>query len=220
MRRSIALRRKVADPHFHVWSLATHEWLRTGSVPGRPEGLEAHIVGDLRPMQRDYPMSEYAAESSKYHLAQSVHIQVYHDDPIEETRQVFNHIEEWGHPTGIVAYAELEREDIEEQISTHLSIAGDRLKGIRQIIDWHPIHENRRLGSRPDLMMLPSFHKGLKVLENNSLSFDLQFYPPQMEAASVMAGLSLSFFMSRTRVLLIKLCVVFSFSQRPTRRYP
>ena len=178
------MKRLITDPHFHLWAPTTHSWLKDKA------SLSNHPAGDMNPVGRDYNMHEFLSESDKYDLDKSVHVQCYHDDPLQETRSLQsiadNTTFSGGHPHGIIAYAELESPDIESTVTKQMEFTNFR--GIRQCIDYHPKYENRRLCPRDDLMADPAFHRGLQVMAEHNLVFDLQLYPIQLFAASVMAA--------------------------------
>merc|ERR1719242_377683 len=102
------MKRLITDPHFHIWGPATHSWLKDKN------GLSNHPAGDMNPVGRDYNMHEFLSESRKYRVDKSVHIQCYHDDPFEQTKS--ENIKFNGHPHGIIAYAELESDDIKRTL--------------------------------------------------------------------------------------------------------
>ena len=176
------LKRPISDPHFHLWSPRTHSWLNDKA------GLANHSAGDLNSVGRDYGIPEFLAESNKYSVDASVHIQCYHDDALQETVSLQSIAESnsLGHPHGIMAYAELESADFAQTLAHHMKCANFR--GIRQCVDYHAQFENRRLCPRDDLLMDSAFHDGLRLLAQHGLLFDLQLFPSQLRAASVMAA--------------------------------
>ena len=116
-------KRLISDAHFHLWKPSSHSWLND------KKALENHPVGDLNPVGRDYNITEFKTESSKYVIDKSVHIQCYHNDPLQETISLQeiadNKSLSDGHPHGIIAYAELEAQDIENTLQKHMRYLHD-----------------------------------------------------------------------------------------------
>ena len=169
------MKRLISDPHYHLWAPATHSWLKD------KQALANHPGGDLNSVGRDYDIREFLNESKKYKIDKSVHVQCYHEDPLQETitlQEIANNKSlSNGHPNGIIAYAELESSNIEQTLLQHMKYPNFR--GIRQCLDYHPKYDNRRLAPRDDLMMDPE-HKGMKIMQKYDLIFDMQLYPMQL----------------------------------------
>eukprot|EP01084_Bolivina_argentea_P085345 154238_1 len=178
------MKRLISDAHYHLWKPSTHTWLSD------KEGLANHPAGDLNSVGRDYNVTEFRNESSKYIIDKSVHVQCYHTDPLQETitlQEIANNTSlSNGNPHGIIAFAELESKDIEQTLLKHMRYPNFR--GIRECLDYHPKYENRRLCPRDDLMMDRLFHNGLKIMAKYDLIFDMQLYPLQLREASVLAA--------------------------------
>ncbi|MEJ6388586.1 amidohydrolase family protein [Gymnodinialimonas ulvae] len=167
------------DTHHHVWAPQSrgeeigYGWLRDIGAP-KP-------FGDPTPIQRDYLMEEFLAESATPPRT-SVHVQTDGalPDPVAETRFVQAEADRYGHGIRIVALADLSADDLPETLSRHAESRD--FCGVRQIVG--------RLKHRPELSFAPrdyltdpKWREGLKRLENKGLSFDLQMYPEQAEAA-------------------------------------
>lgn len=166
------------DAHHHVWAPESradigYGWLRdVGAL--KP-------FGDPTPIQRDYLMDEFLAEAPMRPRA-SVHVQTDGTlpDPTAETRFVQAEADRMGCDVKIVGLVDLRDADLAVTLARH----GESFDfcGVRQIV--------ARLSDRPDLSFAPmDFLKdsqwvtGLKRLEDNELSFDLQMYPEQAEDA-------------------------------------
>jgi len=167
------------DAHHHVWAPESrgdeigYGWLRDIGAP-KP-------FGDPTPIQRDYLMEEFLAEADLPPRA-SVHVQTDGTlpDPVAETAFVAEEAARCGHEVRIVGLADLSAPDLREVLARHA--AYDGFGGVRQIVG--------RLDHRPDLSFAPrdfltykQWVEGLKVLEGEGLTFDLQMYPEQAEAA-------------------------------------
>ncbi|MEX3015295.1 amidohydrolase [Gymnodinialimonas hymeniacidonis] len=167
------------DAHHHVWAPDTrgdeigYGWLRDIGAP-KP-------FGDPTPIQRDYLMEEFLAEAEVAPRA-SVHVQTDGalPDPVAETAFVQAEADRCDHTVRIVGLADLSAGDLAETLARHGAYNG--FCGVRQIVG--------RLAHRPDLTFAPrdfmaenQWREGLKRLEGDGLTFDLQMYPEQAEQA-------------------------------------
>ncbi len=167
------------DAHHHVWAPESrgdeigYAWLRDIGAP-KP-------FGDPTPIQRDYLMEEFLAEASISPRA-SVHVQTDGalPDAVAETAFVQAEADRCGHMVKIVGLADLSSSDLPETLARHAAFTG--FCGVRQIVG--------RLAHRPDLsfaprdfMMEKQWREGLKRLEGDGLTFDLQMYPEQAHQA-------------------------------------
>lgn len=167
------------DAHHHIWAPRTrgseigYVWLRDIGAP-KP-------FGDPTSIQRDYLMAEFLAETSEPPRA-SVHVQTDGalPDPVAETAFVQAQADAAGHPVAIVGLADLGAPNLDELLTRHAQYPGFR--GVRQIV--------ARLEDRPELSFSPrdlltekQWLDGLKRIESRGLTFDLQLYPEQAEAA-------------------------------------
>lgn len=166
------------DAHHHVWAPESradigYGWLRDIGA--------AKPFGDPTPIQRDYLMEEFLAEAPMRPNA-SVHVQTDGTlpDPVAETRFVQAEADRVGCDVKIVALVDLRDADLAETLARH----GESFDfcGVRQIV--------ARLDHRPELSFAPvnfltdsQWVTGLRRLEDNELSFDLQMYPEQAEDA-------------------------------------
>jgi predicted TIM-barrel fold metal-dependent hydrolase len=170
-------RRKIVDAHHHLWNLGrgyNYPWLQD-----KPSG--EGMLGDLSPIVRDYGVADYRADTADYELVASVHIEAVPRDPPEETRWLTSLGGDI--PTGIVGFAALNGPDAERVIAAQAGFA--KVKGIRQIVNWH---QNPALTFTPhDLLADPAWLSGYRLLGKYGLSFDMQLYPGQMDAAHRLA---------------------------------
>lgn len=168
------------DAHHHFQDIDAHSypWLR----PGAPEGLE----GDLSPIRRNYLPPDYAKDMADVTLVASVHVQNGWNpsDPLGETRWLDSLATDTGRPDAIVAYADLSDPAVDTLLAAHA--AHPRVRGIRQILNWHP-DPRLRVAARPDLMRDPGWRSGFARIARYGLSFDLQIYWPQMDMAAELA---------------------------------
>ncbi|RJG46147.1 amidohydrolase family protein [Mesorhizobium sp. DCY119] len=170
----------IVDTHQHFQSLsdAAYPWLD----PDRPEPLE----GDLTPIRRDYLPADYRRDMAGLGIIKTVHVQNGRNpsDPLDETRWLSDLADAYGIPDAIVAYADLADPDVGRLLEAHAAFS--RVRGVRQILNWH--HEPRlRSAPSADLMENSQWRAGFARLAPLGLSFDLQIYWPQMDMALALA---------------------------------
>ncbi len=170
-------RHRVVDAHHHLWNPVSngpdigYVWLRDIGA--------AKPFGDPTPIQRDYLLDEFRAESQQHTLIGSVHVQADGaiPDPVAETQFVQRAADASGFPIAIVGFVNLSSSTAESTLDRHREHAGFR--GIRQIVAHLP--------ERPDISFSPrellddaGWRDRFGLLSERSLSFDLQAYPEQM----------------------------------------
>ena len=164
----------VVDAHHHLWDLThnNYPWL-TGKSP---VGL------DVTPFAHDYHVDDYLRDAAGVPVGRSVHVQAGWDtaDPVGETRWLTEVAEREGYPHAIVAHADLSAENAGEELRAHAS--SPLVRGVRMLLTWHPEARYRR-AARPDFLSDPAWQRGLGMLGDLGLSFDMQIYPLQMTAA-------------------------------------
>ena len=176
---------RIIDAHHHIWDLERlhYPWL---SNP-----IE-HIAGDYASIRRSYRIADFLRDARGQDLARSVHVQAeldHGDDPVKETawlQAVADDPGSGGSPHGIVAYADLSKEDVEDVLQRHLE--HPNLRGIRQILNHGPDPKHHFV-DRGDLMEDTRWRAGLALLEQYGLSFDLQVWPWQMQDAAALAAM-------------------------------
>ena len=170
---------QIVDPHFHLWSLANpYPWLTQQPPPIR-------VAGDPAPIAVDYLVADYIAEMAALGVVRAVHVDAGWDynDPVAETawlQSVAESAGSHGFPHGIVARAALDQPEIEAVLDAHM--AHPNLRGIRQILNWHPDPDKTYI-QVPELMESPAWRRGFAALAPRGLSFDLQCYPGQFDQA-------------------------------------
>jgi predicted TIM-barrel fold metal-dependent hydrolase len=181
-RHEVGARLAFVDAHQHFQDLAhnPYPWL---SERDWPPALE----GDLEQIRRDYLPPDYRRDVAAAEVRKSVHVENGWDrrDPVAETRWLEALIGRTGEPTAIVAYADLADARVDETLEAHWA-ASAAVRGIRQILNWHPDPSLRSVPS-PDLMESTAWRNGFALLESCHLSFDLQIYWPQMGQALALA---------------------------------
>lgn len=158
----------IVDAHQHFWDLKRNHlpWLRDlPMIPFR--------YGDYSAIRRDYLPEDYLRDSARQRVVQTVHVETEWDrgDPVGETRWLQEIAASSGFPHGIVAWAPLDRPDVEAILAEHCQYP--RVRGIR-----HKPHaaaspdqvEPGAAGAMGD----PAWRRGYALLERFDLSFDLQ----------------------------------------------
>ena len=172
-------KRKIVDAHHHLWDLGrgyNYPWLQN-----KPSG--EGMLGDLKPIARDYLLRDYRADTANYDLVGSVHIEAVPADPVIETRWLQATTNSDGLPSAIVARVELQKPDAERVIAEHVSFPN--VRGIRQIVNWHKNAKYTFTGH--DFLTDDAWLAGFRLLRKYKLSFDLQLYPAQMGEAVELA---------------------------------
>ena len=164
---------KIIDAHFHLWNVDEnyYPWL---SDPNRPSMVENRSA-----LPRNYLATDLLHDISNLNLVAGVHIQAEHDprNPVRETewlQQVADDPASRGIPHGIVANADFASPDIEKVLEGHCAFAN--VRGIR-----HAVH--RRLDEPYDPLGDPEWVGNFPLLKKYELSFDLQLFPQQADAA-------------------------------------
>lgn len=173
---------RIVDAHHHLWDLSVcrYPWLEARGV--------RRFFGDPTPIQKNYVVADLLADAGDIELAASVHIQVgtQPEDALLETEWLQRTAAKDGLPSAIVAYCELERDDVGEQLDAHLCSAN--LRGVRQIVG-RSAEEDARTGSNA-LLDSPAWRRGLAAVRDRGLSFDLQLTPGiAARCADLFAGL-------------------------------
>lgn len=162
----------IVDAHHHLWDLDAVEypWLMARGVK--------RFFGNPAPIQKNYLAADLRRDALEFELQGSVHVQVgaAPGAEVDETRWLQASGDETGLPSAIVAYCELEREDIGEQLDAHAS--AERFRGVRQIVG-RSADEDAKTGSGA-LLNDEKWIAGLARLADRDLSFDLQLVPGQM----------------------------------------
>jgi len=174
----------IVDAHMHLWDLdkIRYPWL----TPPLPVG----ITGDVSSIAKTYLLDDYLRDaggaSGKFRVAKVVHVEAGANpaDSLKETRWLQSVADARGYPQALVAHAELNDPNVEALLAEHTSHRN--VRGIRQILNWHP--DPKKTYTPRDLLADPAWQQGFALLRKYGLSFDLQIYPVQMQAAAQLAS--------------------------------
>lgn len=167
----------VVDAHFHVWSPNTHPWLKNLIGGG-------HIAGDFAPIV-EYSIEQYTSDAYPAGVRKAVYVEtVWPGDPVGETLWLEDiaRTSKYGFPQGVVAYCDLSAPNVETVLSQHSKY--DRVKGIRQLLDYHPSRKDLQQAPHDNYLTDPAWQRGVGLLEKYNFSFDLHIVSHQMKRAS------------------------------------
>ncbi len=167
----------IVDCHHHLWDLSKvqYPWLEARGT--------RRFFGDPTAIQQDYLPTDFRADWDGVPIGGSVHVQVgaAPGAAVAETRWLDRQARTTGLPTAIVAFANVASERFFRKLEEHKE-ASTRLRGFRQIVSRHPEEDTAEEGAT--LLGNPAFAGGLRMMEKNGLSFDLQLTPPHLELAA------------------------------------
>jgi predicted TIM-barrel fold metal-dependent hydrolase len=159
------------DAHHHIWRLNDLPWLSGPQVP--------RIFGPYQPICRDYPIDEYRGDIAGCDIVKSIYIQTNWPagQSYSEARWVQSVSDAPGWPHANVAHADLADPDVGGLIERLATLPATR--GIRQQLHWHK-NPQYRFAPRPDVMNDKEWRRGLGVLAEHGLLFELQIFSSQM----------------------------------------
>ena len=168
----------IIDAHHHIWRLAKTPWLNGPPV--------ARIFGDYGALRRDYPAQEFIGCAQRCGVEQSVYVQinVAAGDEIEEVEWVQATADAHRYPQGIIGFADLASPGLAATLDAQSACRNFR--GIRQQLHWHE-NPAYRFAARPDSMNDPAWRRGLAMLGERGLLFELQVFASQMADAARLA---------------------------------
>jgi predicted TIM-barrel fold metal-dependent hydrolase len=171
----------TVDAHHHIWRLNDLPWLSGPQVP--------RIFGPYKPICRDYTIEEYRNDLAGCDVVKSIYVQTNWPTgkSYEEARWVQSVSDATGWPHANVAHADLGDPDAATLIGRLAKLPATR--GIRQQLHWHR-NSQYRFAQRPDVMNDKEWRRGLAMLANHGLLFELQFFASQMSDG---AGLARAF---------------------------
>ena len=148
------------DAHHHLWDLGRREqaWLDDPA---------------LTTIRRTFTVADYALEAAAAGIDRGVLVQVLADG--DETREFLALAGESGPVAGVVGWADLTAPDIAEEIAAlRAAPGGDFLVGIRHLVQAE---------ADPRWLCRPDVRRGLKVIGEAGLCYDLLTFPHQLPAA-------------------------------------
>jgi predicted TIM-barrel fold metal-dependent hydrolase len=189
----------VIDTHHHLWDsrLDNPPWLHA------PPPAEA-FQGDMAAVWNSYLIADYLRDIAANGVAGSVYIECgwAPGQAVAEAQWVQSIADQHSYPQGIVAYADLADLALRGHLESLAAVPN--VRGIRQTLNWDA-DPRYRAAERADLMQDPRWLRGLRLLAEYQLHFELSVYPGQMAAAArAVAGLDVTVVLSHTGVPLRK----------------
>lgn len=150
------------DAHQHFWKR---------ELPFDYRWLEAPAH---QPICRDFLPIDLEPQLRAAHVDFTVLVQTQHD--LAENRWALQLAEQHAWIAGVVGWVDLAAPDCEEQLAEFQS--HPRFVGVRHITQDEP---------DPDFIIRPEVLRGLKVLEQHQVPFDLLFFVPHLKHATTVA---------------------------------
>jgi len=170
----------IVDAHQHFWDLDNlkYEWLKG------PHQTNAHPAGDLAPIRRNYFLDDFKEDTKNQNVVKSVHVEAACANIVEETKWLQSLADCHGFPHGIVAHADLSSPDLRTLLDEYKKFPN--VRGLRQLLNWS--EDPAKRATQKDLLKEEAWFKGLQLLEEYGLSYDLQVWQHQLsEAAALLA---------------------------------
>jgi predicted TIM-barrel fold metal-dependent hydrolase len=168
----------LVDSHFHIW--------RRDDLPWLAGPMQPRIFGPYEPIRRDYPITEYLADTRDHGVEKAVYVQANwaKERFLDEARFVSEAARRTGWPHGLVAYVDMLKPDIRPDLDELSRFP--LLRGIRMQLHWHA-NEQYRFAARPDLARDTTLQRNVGYLAERNLAFDLQVFSGQMTDAAMLA---------------------------------
>ncbi len=159
------------DAHHHIWRLNDLPWLSGPQAP--------RIFGPYKPICRDYSIDEFRSDMAGCDIVKSVYVQTNWPagKGYDEARWVQSVSDATGWPHANVAHADLADPDVGSLIKRLAQLPATR--GIRQQLHWHE-NSQYRFAPRLDVMNDVDWRRGLAMLADHGLLFELQIFTDQM----------------------------------------
>lgn len=168
---------EIIDAHFHLWDLdhGDYPWLK-----GEETEFES-LIGNIKKIQKNFLVPDYEALVKPFHVTKGVHVEANADikKALYETEWLQKIADSHGFPHAIVAQADLTDPDIENVLKDHCQFPN--VRGIRQTLFRQPGSSGR------DLLTDPHFHRGIKALSRQLLSFDVSVFGHQIPDVAKLA---------------------------------
>ncbi len=146
----------IIDAHHHLWKFNTADY--------------SWMDDSMKDLKKDYLPFDLEAEIRKTGISGTVVVQA--RQILEETRWLLELADEYFFIKGVVGWVDLCSPDLNSQLKE--VAANTRLVGVRHVIHDEP---------DDDFMLQPAFLKGIELLRNFNLSYDLLLFPKHLERA-------------------------------------
>jgi L-fuconolactonase len=144
------------DAHQHFWrySAAEYDWIDDSMARLRRDFLPAELKGEMEQARVDACVAVQARQT------------------LEETRWLLELADANPFIVGVVGWVDLQADDVASQVE-QFSIS-PKLVGVRHIVQSEP--DDR-------FMLRPAFCRGISILEDLDLAYDILIYPRHLPAA-------------------------------------
>ncbi len=153
------------DTHHHLWELGRfhYDWLTDPGWAGHNA-----LIGDYKMIRVDWGMERLLKEFYGSNVIKSIHVEAAYagPDPVEETVWLESVAKEFGFPTALVVFCDLEQPDGETQLMRHLESSA-RIRGVR-------------IRAHPDDPTTAAFKHGYAALGRHNLSYELNASPGKL----------------------------------------
>lgn len=159
------------DGHHHIWRLKDLTWLSGPQVP--------RIFGPYEPICRDYPIEEFRSDTTGCDVVKSIYVQTNWPagQSLDEALWVQSVADATRWPHAAVAHADLADPDVGALLHRLKQLPS--VRGIRQQLHWHA-NPQYSFAPRPDQMNDADWRRGLALLADLDLLFELQVFTSQM----------------------------------------
>jgi len=167
---------EIIDAHMHLWDLdhGDYPWLKERNP------LIEVLVGDYKKLRQNFLIEDFLKMVKPHHVTKSIHVEANPSlkKSLHETMWLQKIADTYGFPHGIVVQADLSDPDLEGVLKDQLQYPN--VRGVRQIL-FHPDDSEK-----PDLIKEYHWQKGLKLLRQYELPFELAVFAHQLiDAAKV-----------------------------------
>jgi len=145
------------DSHVHFWRYTPDEY--------------GWIDDSMAVLRRDFLPAELAAEMAKAGIDRCIAVQA--RQTLEETRWLLTLAEEHSHIAGVIGWVDLQSADVRDQLEEFAR--HPKLLGFRHIVQSEP--DDR-------FLLRPAFCRGISLLEDLELAYDILIYPRHLAAAA------------------------------------
>jgi predicted TIM-barrel fold metal-dependent hydrolase len=171
----------IIDTHHHLWEVRNYPWL---TAPPSPK-----IFGESYELLRqDYLIDDLLADFGANNVVKSMHMQAHYlpHDPVGETKWLQSVADRHGYPHGIAGHVHLAADDAEAQLLGHMAYANFR--SIRDLVYWSPLKKTWQIVDRPDFCLTPAFRRGIGLLAEHGINFEIQGFPNQFAYFAELIG--------------------------------
>lgn len=171
----------IIDTHHHLWEVENYPWLL--------EPMRPRIFGEsYAALRQDYLIDDFRADITGHNVVESVHVQAHYDprDPVGETAWLQSVADQHGFPHAITGHAQLHHDRVEDTIIAHAKFKNFR--GIRDHVMWEPSRKAWQAVDRPDFCLSKTYQRGLGLLAQHKLHYELQGFPNQFHIFAELLG--------------------------------